>query len=258
VRADELGIPVLTASSLRDPAALAPIAEIAPECCPVVAYGALVPPDALAIPGHGWINLHFSLLPRWRGAAPVQSAIRAGDVDTGATTFRIDAGLDTGPILLQEVTRIGDRETSGELLARLAVSGADLLLATIDALEAGTVTPRPQSDDGVTLAPRIDVDDARVHWGGHADELDRLIRSCTPAPGAWTTLRGARLRLGPVDVTDLAGLAPGEVQAAKREVLVGTGSTAVRLGEVVAEGKRAMPAADWARGLRIETPEAFA
>jgi len=257
-RADDLGIPVVTAASLRDPAALAPIVDIAPDCCPVVAYGALLPPSALVIPEHGWINLHFSLLPRWRGAAPVQHAIRAGDVDTGTTTFRIDEGLDTGPILRQESTPIGEQETSGELLARLAVSGAALLLATLDALEAGTAHATPQSSEGVTVAPRIDVDDARVDWSESASDIDRLIRSCTPAPGAWTTLRESRVRLGPVQVTDVEDLGAGELRAGKREVLVGTRSAAVRLGEVVAEGKRPMSAADWARGLRLDEAEAFA
>ena len=258
LRAEELGLPVLAPASLRDADAIAAIAEFAPDCCPVVAYGALLPPPALAIPAHGWINLHFSLLPRWRGAAPVQHAIRTGDAETGATTFRIDEGLDTGPILLQERTPIGDRETSGELLERMAVSGAALLVATLDALEDGTVVARPQSQDGVTLAPRIDVDDARIDWSAPADVVDRLIRASTPAPGGWTTLRDARLRLGPVDITEVTDLAPGELRAGKRDVLVGTGSAAVRLDTVIAEGKRPMSAADWARGLRLEPGEAFA
>ncbi len=258
VRAEALGIPVLTPARLSDPEALGPLADLAPDCCPVVAYGALLPPAALAIPAHGWVNLHFSLLPRWRGAAPVQHAIRAGDTETGATTFRIDEGLDTGPILLQEPTRIGDRETSGELLDRLARSGADLLVRTLDALEAGTLVAHPQSDAGVTLAPRIDVDDARVDWHAPADAVDRLVRAFTPAPGAWTMLREARVRLGPVEATDVADLAPGELRAGKREVLVGTSTAAMRLGTVVAEGKRAMSAADWARGIRLESGEAFA
>jgi methionyl-tRNA formyltransferase len=258
VRADELGIPVLTPPSLRDPGALSAIEALEPDCCPVVAYGALLPPPAIAIPAHGWINLHFSLLPRWRGAAPVQHAIRAGDAETGASTFRIDEGLDTGPILLQEPTRIGARETSGSLLDRLAVSGAALLLATIDALEAGTLQARAQPEDGVTLAPRIDVDDARVDWRAPADAVDRRVRASTPAPGGWTTLRAARVRLGPVEITGETGLAPGHLRAGKRDVLVGTGTEAVRLGEVIAEGKRPMAAADWARGLRLEPGEAFA
>jgi len=258
VRADQLGLPVFTPSSLRDPDALAPLADLAPDCCPVVAYGALLPPAALAIPVHGWINLHFSLLPRWRGAAPVQHAIRAGDTETGSTTFRIDEGLDTGPILLQEPTSIGDRETSGDLLERMARSGATLLVATLDALEDGALGAQPQTTDGVTLAPRIEVEDARIDWHQPAAHVDRLVRASTPAPGAWTMLMDARVRLGPVEFSDATDLAPGEIRAGKRDVLVGTGSTAVRLGEVIAQGKRAMSAADWARGVRLGPGEAFA
>lgn len=255
VRADQLGIPVLTPTGLRDADVLASIADLAPECCPVVAYGALLPPEALAIPTHGWINLHFSLLPRWRGAAPVQHAMRAGDSVTGTTTFRIDEGLDTGPILLQESTRIGEHETSGELLARLAVSGAALLAATLDAIEDGHVTGERQPDAGITLAPRIHAEDARIDWHADAGALDRLIRAVTPTPGAWTTMRGERLRVGPIEITDESGLAPGEVRAGKHDVLVGTGTSVVRLGTVVAQGKRPMAAADWARGLRLESKE---
>jgi len=258
MRADELGLPVFTPSSLRAPEALVPLADLAPDCCPVVAYGALLPPAALALPAHGWINLHFSLLPRWRGAAPVQHAIRAGDTETGSTTFRIDEGLDTGPILLQEATHIGDRETSGELLQRMATSGAAMLVATLDAIEDGTLSGRSQATDGATLAPRIEVEDARIDWLQPAAHIDRLIRASTPAPGAWTMLKDSRVRLAPVEVTDTTDLAPGEIRAGKSEVLVGTGSTAVRLGEVIAQGKRAMSAADWARGMRLEPGEAFA
>ena len=256
-RAEEMGLPVLAPASLREADAIAAIAAFAPDCCPVVAYGELIPAHALALPVHGWINLHFSLLPRWRGAAPVQHAIRAGDTETGATTFRIDEGLDTGPILLQERARIGEHDTSGALLERMAVSGAALLVATLDGLEDGTLIPRPQPDDGITLAPRIDVDDARIHWPAPADVIDRLIRASTPAPGGWTTLRGARLRLGPVVITEVTDLAAGELRAGKRDVLVGTGSAAVRLGTVIAEGKRPTAAADWARGQRLEPGEAL-
>ena len=172
--------------------------------------------------------------------------------------FRIDEGLDTGPILFQETTRIGDRETSGELLERMAGSGAALLVATLDALEDGTLVARPQADEGITLAPRIEVDDARIDWLQPAAHVDGLIRASTPAPGAWTMRADSRVRLAPVEATDTTDLAPGEIRAGKREVLVGTGSTAVRLGEVIAQGKRAMSAADWARGVRLQPGEAFA
>lgn len=256
VRADVLGIPVLT--PVHPEESREALADLAPDCCPVVAYGALLPPDLLDVPVLGWINLHFSLLPRWRGAAPVQHAIGAGDAETGVTTFRIDEGLDTGPILLQERTRIGDRETSGQLLDRLAVSGAALLVATLDALEDGTLAAHPQAAQGITLAPRIDVDSSRVDWSETADVVERAIRACTPAPGAWTTVRGDRVRLGPVEVAGETGLAPGEMRASKRDVLVGTSSFAVRLGEVTPSGRRPMAAAAWARGMRLEDGEAFA
>jgi len=257
-RALELGLPVVTAARLGDPGVLDAIRDLQPECCPVVAYGALITADALAIPSLGWVNLHFSLLPRWRGAAPVQYAVRAGDERTGATTFRIDAGLDTGPILRQEGTDIGARETSGELLARLAVSGARLLVETMDRLEPGDIAPVPQPADGITHAPRIAVDDARIDWATSAHDIDRLVRAMAPSPGAWTTLRGERVKIGPVEIAATADLGAGEITAQRDGVLVGTAAADVRLGEVQAHGKRAMSAADWARGLRLEPGERFA
>lgn len=257
-RALDLGLPVITAARMSDPGLLDAIRALAPECCPVVAYGALITPQALDMPVHGWINLHFSLLPRWRGAAPVQYAVHAGDVQTGATTFRIDAGLDTGPILLQETTDIEPRETSGDLITRLSVSGARLLVETMDRLEAGDIAPTPQPTDGVTLAPRISVEDARIDWTCTAVEVDRLVRAMTPAPGAWTTLRDERVKIGPVKSADSATLDPGEIDVRRTSVLIGTGSGDVVLGDVQAHGKRSMSAADWARGLRLEPHERLA
>ena len=251
LRAESLGIPVLTPVDLREEGIAEDLRSLAPDCCPVVAYGRLIPADALDVPIRGWINLHFSLLPRWRGAAPVQHAIRHGDAVTGVTTFRIDEGLDTGPILDSRTTRIGERETSGDLLARLARDGADLLVATMDAIEAGRAVGHPQSSRGVTLAPRIEVDDARIDWSAPAADIDRLVRACTPHPGAWTTLGDLRLRLDPVEITDTVG-APGVMHVTKREVLIGTGTTAVRLTTVTAPGRRPMDAPDWARGLRLD------
>ena len=227
--------------------------EIAPDCCPVVAYGALVPRPVLDVPRLGWVNLHFSLLPAWRGAAPVQHALLAGDDTTGASVFLLEEGLDTGPVygVLTEVVRPTD--TSADLLERLATAGAGLLVRVLDGLEAGALQAVPQPADGVSLAPKITVDDARVDWSAPALRVDRLVRACTPAPGAWTTLRGKRVKLGPVTVTDQQ-LPPGVLDGD----LVGTATTAVRLGEVRPEGKGAMRAADWVRGLRLEPGEAFA
>jgi methionyl-tRNA formyltransferase len=249
-RADEAGVAVLQPRSPREPEFLEQLAALGVDAAPVVAYGALIPPAALDVPRHGWINLHFSLLPAWRGAAPVQHAIMAGDEITGAATFRLEAGLDTGPVFGTVTEAIGPRDTAGDLLGRLSVSGAKLLVATLDGLEDGALEARPQPAEGVSLAPRIETADARVDWSLPAHVVDRRIRGVTPAPGAWTTWRGDRLRLGPVSPVDGPDLGPGEVAIAGRDVLVGTGSGAVRLGDVQPAGKRMLPAADWARGAR--------
>jgi methionyl-tRNA formyltransferase len=255
-RADAAGLPVLQPRSPRDPEFLEQLVELAVDCAPVVAYGALVPQAALDLPAHGWVNLHFSLLPAWRGAAPVQHAIMAGDEITGASTFRLEAGLDTGPVFGTVTEAIGPRDTAGDLLGRLSVSGAGLLVATLDGIAAGTVVAAPQPAEGVSLAPRIEPADARVNWDLPAHVVDRWVRGVTPAPGAWTTWRRDRLRLGPVEpVPDSPDLAPGEVATIPGGVLVGTGRGAVRLGQVQPAGKRMVPAADWARGARPEPGE---
>ena len=252
-RAEAAGVEVLTPAHPRDEAFQSRLRELAPDCCPVVAYGALVPQPVLDIPVHGWVNLHFSLLPAWRGAAPVQHALLHGDEITGATTFRLEAGMDTGPVFGVVTEQVRPTDTSGDLLDRLARSGAGLLVATLDGIERGELRPVPQPADGVSLAPKITVEDARVDWSAPAVRVDRLVRACTPAPGAWTTLRGKRVKLGPVALTDEV-LPPGEIAGE----LVGTATTAVRLGGVRPEGKGAMPAADWLRGLRLEPGERLA
>ncbi|SDD06946.1 methionyl-tRNA formyltransferase [Geodermatophilus telluris] len=250
-RADAAGLPVLQPRSPREPEFLAQLADLAVDCAPVVAYGALVPPAALDVPAHGWVNLHFSLLPAWRGAAPVQHAVMAGDEVTGACTFRLEQGLDTGPVFGVVTEPIGPRDTAGDLLGRLAVSGARLLVATLDGIAAGELVPQPQPAEGVSLAPRIETADARVDWALPAHVVDRRVRGVTPAPGAWTTWRGDRLRVGPVQpLPEAPELAPGEVAAGPGGVVVGTGRGAVRLGDVQPAGKRLLPAADWARGAR--------
>ncbi|CAN7412455.1 methionyl-tRNA formyltransferase [Terrabacter sp. LjRoot27] len=260
-RADELGIPVLTPARVKDPDFLEALTALAPDACPVVAYGNLIPPDALAIPRLGWINLHFSLLPAWRGAAPVQHAIMAGDAVTGASTFVIERGLDTGPVLGVMTETIRPTDTAGDLLGRLSAAGAGLLVATLDGLESGDLVAVPQPSEGVSLAPKIEVEDARIVWTRPATAVDRLVRGCTPAPGAWTTFRGERLKVSPVTLADGAdastvdALGAGELRVTKKAVLVGTGTGPVRLGTVQAHGKKPMPAADWARGTRIEAGE---
>lgn len=260
--ADEHGIQVLTPRRPREPEFLDLLSRLAPDCCPIVAYGALIPAAALRIPRYGWVNLHFSLLPAWRGAAPVQAAIRHGDEITGAVTFQLDEGMDTGPVFGSVTEPVRQRDTAGELLARLAVSGASLLVSTLDGIEDGLLVPRPQPADGVSMAPKVTVDDARVDWTAPAFAVDRLVRSVTPEPGAWTEFRGERLKLAPVEPAELddqrAGeLKPGELQVDKRRVLVGTAGTAVRLTDVQPPGRKRMPATDWARGARPDPGEQF-
>lgn len=243
----EHGIEVLTPEKLDDDTA-ARLRDIAPDAIPVVAYGNLIPAGMLDIPTHGWVNLHFSLLPQWRGAAPVQAAIREGDASTGATTFRINEGLDTGDILDTLTDTISDDDTAGVLLERLAYSGADLLVRTMDGLESGTLTPKAQPEEG-TYAPKILTADARVDWAADSTVIDRAIRAHTPAPGAWTMRGEERFKLGQVTSVDSTELAPGQVAFGKNEVRVGTGTRDVVLSTIQAPGKKMMNAADWARGL---------
>lgn len=257
-RAEELGVPVLKPAHPREPEFQDALRALEPDCCPVVAYGALIPSSALDIPRHGWVNLHFSVLPAWRGAAPVQHSIWAGDEFTGATTFQIVEELDAGPMFGVMTERIRPTDTAGDLLARLAEGGSSLLVATLDGLADGALEARMQPADGVSLAPKISVDDARVDWNEPAVGVDRRIRACTPGPGAWTTLDDERVKLGPVTIEDGADdLAPGAIRVGKNHVLVGTATSAVRLGEVKAFGKKQMAAADWARGVRLPDTATF-
>jgi methionyl-tRNA formyltransferase len=260
-RAAEAGIEVLRPARPSEPEFLDRLAQLAPDCCPVVAYGALIPKAALAIPAHGWVNLHFSVLPAWRGAAPVQHAILHGDEITGATTFSLVPELDAGPVYGVLTEPVGPTDTAGDLLSRLSDSGAGLLLATLDGIESGQLEARPQPADGVSLAPKLSKADARVNWKLPALAIDRQVRACTPAPGAWTMLGGTALggttvKIWPVSPAHPAAsdgtaveLSAGEVRVIAGAVFAGTGSVPVRLGDVQQEGRRRMPAADWARGL---------
>ncbi len=256
--AEELGVPLLKPEHPRDEDFQAALTQLAPDCCPVVAYGALLPQSALDIPAHGWVNLHFSLLPAWRGAAPVQRALWAGDEVTGATTFRIVQALDAGPTYGFVTETVRRTDTAGDLLGRLAEAGAPLLVATLDGIETGALEERPQPAEGLSLAPKITVEEAEVRWRDPAHALDRAVRACSPAPGAWTWFEGERFKVGPV-VPDPEGpaLAPGELAVGKSSVHAGTGSTPVRLGEVKAHGRKQMPAADWARGVRVAAGARF-
>ncbi len=258
--ADAHGVEVLTPARPGQPEFLAMLEALAPDCVPVVAYGALIPPPALAIPRHGWLNLHFSLLPAWRGAAPVQHAVLHGDELTGASVFALEEGLDTGPVYATLIEPIRSTDTSGDLLDRLAVAGAALLVDVLDAIDAGAARAVPQPAEGVSLAPKLSVPDAQVRWDRPAFAVARQIRACTPAPGAWTTLRGERLKLGPVTPAgppDVVGseLLPGEVAVQNNRVLVGTGTEPVHLGQVQAAGKKPMPAQAWVRGVRFADRE---
>lgn len=253
--ADEHGIEVLTPARASAPEFLDRLRELAPDCCPVVAYGALLRAEALAIPQHGWINLHFSLLPAWRGAAPVQAAIRHGDEITGAAAFRLVPELDAGPVYGVVTEPIKPSDTSGELLERLSVSGARLLLTTLDGIADGKLVAAEQPAEGVSFAPKVTADDAKVNFDDPALAVDRLIRSVTPAPGAWAWFRAERLKLGPVSIVDDERLPPGEISVRRKQVVVGTGTTAVQLGEVQASGKKRMTAGDWARGVHLEQGE---
>lgn len=265
--ADAAGIEVLTPPNARDPEFAERLRELAPDAAPVVAYGHLVPRNVLDIPRYGWINLHFSLLPAWRGAAPVNAAIAAGDEVTGASTFLLEEGLDTGPVLGTMTETIRPRDTAGELLGRLAEGGSGLLLATLDGIEAGRLRAEPQPTDGVSYAGKLTVEDARVRWTDPAIAVDRHIRSVTPAPGAWTTLNGDRVKIGaarPAEAQEIEalgadpGLAPGHLRWDKRALLVGTASSPLVVEQLQPPGKKMMNALDWIRGARIESGAEFA
>ncbi|HIV57926.1 MAG TPA: methionyl-tRNA formyltransferase [Candidatus Stackebrandtia faecavium] len=248
--AQERGIEVLTPSKPSDPDFLERLRQLAPDCVPVVAYGALVPQAALDIPAHGWVNLHFSLLPAWRGAAPVQYSIMHGDEVTGASVFALETGLDTGPVYGTVTETVRQDDTSGTVLERLAVSGAQLLVQVLDGVAEQKLSAVPQSSDGVTLAPKIKLDDARVRWGDPDFAVDRRIRAVTPAPGAWTMWDDNRVRLGPVvPAGNAPELGPGQLSVQKTAVYVGTGTGPVRLGNIQLPGKKMMDAAAWGRGL---------
>ena len=246
-RAAELGISIIHAAKV-DAAVTEQIAAAAPDVAAIVAYGGLIPRPALDIPRHGWINLHFSLLPAWRGAAPVQRSLIAGDDVTGAVTFLLEEGLDTGPVFGTLTEAVRPDDTAGALLERLSHSGAVLLTQTLSAVDAGKAAAVPQQGD-VSLAPKLTLDDGRLDWQQPALAIGRRARGVTPEPGAWTTLDGQRVKLEPVILRPGgAALKPGHLALDGKSVLVGTGSHPVELTRVQPSGKKMMTAADWARG----------
>ena len=246
-------IPLLRPARPNSPEFVAELSELAPQCCAVVAYGALLRDALLAVPPQGWINLHFSLLPAWRGAAPVQAAIAAGDTITGATTFQIEPSLDSGPVYGVVTETIRAADTAGDLLERLALSGATLLSTTLDGVADRTLTPRPQPTDGVSIAPKITVEEARVRWDLPAAVVERRIRAVTPNPGAWTLIGDLRIKIWPVQLGDAPEpLPPGGIHVDRKSVWIGTGSEPVRLGQIQPPGKKLMNAVDWARGARLD------
>jgi len=253
--ADRAGIEVYQPVSLRGPQTQGWLAAQQPDVVLVVAYGLMVPSHLLDLPRLGWLNLHFSLLPAWRGAAPVQRALEAGDEITGATVFRIEQGLDTGPVYGQVTCDIDPGDNAGSLLARLCDSGSDLLAAVLQALDTDGLTPQSQDHAAATWAGRVSTDEARIDWRAPALAVNRRVRAFTPHPGAWTTLGGHRVKLSGIPkVMEQGTLAPGRVHTDRGQVLVGTGSVDLLLDLVQPAGKPAMAAADWARGLREPEP----
>lgn len=254
-RALEAGVEVLRPARVSDPAFTDRLCELSPDCCPVVAYGGLLPPRVLDLPPHGWVNLHFSLLPAWRGAAPVQHAIMNGDSVTGASTFAIVPQMDAGPVYSAITEPIADTDTAGDLLDRLAATGAQLLVDTLDGIASATWQPASQDDARVSTAPKITVEDARIDWTDASSRIDRRIRACHPAPGAWTTFRGERFKINSATPDRRDDLEPGRLEIGKRVVRAGAGSTSLVLNEVQPPGKKPMPAADWARGTQFRDGE---
>ena len=248
--ATESGVELLETTTLKTAEIAQRIEDVQADLGVVVAYGGLVPPNVLAMPAHGWVNLHFSDLPRWRGAAPVQWAIREGDATTASCVFNLEEGLDTGDVYSRVEVPIG-RESAGELLASMAEAGASQVLRVVDALADGNTTAVPQSVEGLTHARRLEHIDGYVSFTHDAAHEDRVIRSVTPNPGAYTVLPdGARMKLDKAAPVDRGDLAPGQLEVTKKQVTVGCASGALVLGKVAPAGKSWMDAAAWARGAR--------
>ena len=259
--AREHGLAVEQPERVRDPAFLERLAALAPDVAVVVAFGQIFPPALLDLPRHGCVNLHASLLPRWRGASPIQAAVAAGEARTGVSTMLMEAGLDTGPILLEEVTEIGPQETAGELARRLAEAGGALMVRTLQELERGSLVPRLQPSEGATYAPRLTRDSGRVDWSLTALEIHNRLRAYTPWPGLTAELRGAPVKIAAAEVLAEGGVAaaPGTflgLRGGRLAVACG-GGTLLGLTELQRPGKRALRAPDFANGERLKAGESF-
>ncbi|MEX0789420.1 MAG: methionyl-tRNA formyltransferase [Actinomycetota bacterium] len=243
------GIPVLQPPTLRSPEAQQALRDLAADVYVVVAYGLILPKAVLNIPSLGCINVHFSLLPRWRGAAPVQWAILEGDAASGVAIMQMDPGLDTGPVLEMVREPIGPDDTSGTLAGRLATLGARLIPNVVAGLDE--MTPQAQPEEGVTYASKLTPQDARIDWSLPAEVIGNRIRAFNPRPGAWGELNGTRMKIWSAEPTDVSSMgAPGTLAENGGELLVATGSTMLRLVQVQPEGKARMSAAEFVRGHR--------
>ncbi len=244
-RAEALGLPVHHPQSLKGPAEQEIFAALDADVAVVVAYGLLLPQAVLDAPKHGCLNIHASLLPRWRGAAPIHRAIMAGDAETGVCIMQMEAGLDTGPVLLREVTPIGAVETTGELHDRLSAMGAAAIVRALQAL--GDLTATPQSDAGVTYAAKIDKAEAQIDWARPAAEIVRQINGLSPFPGAWSDAAGERVKFLKAQAADTT-LAPGATLVADGRLLIGSGQGSVEILQAQRAGKRAAPVSEMLKG----------
>ena len=220
-----------------------------------ISYGRLIKPSELALPRYGWVNLHFSLLPKYRGAAPIQRALLAGEVKTGLTVFQLDPGMDTGPIYLQRERELVGQETTGDLLRSLAEDGSEALLQAMTMIERG-IAPSPQSDEGVSLAPKISKEEAHIDWTASAQKINRKIRAFNPIPGAWTTFRGERMILTSARVSSQQ-CPPATLLAQNNSLLIGTGEASLEILRLKPQGKREMEISEWLRGARVQNGECF-
>ena len=246
-----VGLPVLQPARARDPELVAELETIAPDVAVVVAYGSILPVDLLEVPPHGFVNVHFSLLPLYRGAAPVQRAIMDGRTETGVSIMVLTEGMDEGPVLAMESMPIGESDTSAEVGAKLAVVGAEALMGVLGAYVAGNVEPAPQDDSAATYAPKITGAEARIDWSDGARTIRDKVRALNPAPGAWTRLGDERVKIHRASVGDHPELRPGELLVAD-ELYAGTGEGAVVIEEAQVAGRRSMSGTELARGLRLE------